>query len=124
VHLSKQQYLKEDMESNTKQHEAAKPFVSPVDYDEYKQYGDDAAVIYTRCDARHVRIAQESCDPIHEYYSVIKPPYDDYAFDSKPSGENFIYMMRHSRSNAVKTRLKISRNDDDDGDDNDYYGKR
>jgi hypothetical protein len=42
-------------------------------------------------------------------------------FDSKPSGENFIYMMRHSRSNAVKTRLKISRNDDDDGDD--YYGK-
>jgi hypothetical protein len=23
----------------------------------------------------------------------------------------------------VKTRLKISRNDDDDGDDNDYYGK-
>jgi hypothetical protein len=55
--------------------------------------------------------------------TVIKPPYDDYAFDSKPSGENFIYMMRHSRSNAVKTRLKISRNDDDDGDDNDYYGK-
>jgi hypothetical protein len=33
------------MESNTKQHEAAKLFVSPVDYDEYKQYGDDAAVI-------------------------------------------------------------------------------
>jgi hypothetical protein len=44
VHLSKQQYLKEEygIQNSTR---LQKPFVSPVDYDEYKQYGDDAAVI-------------------------------------------------------------------------------
>jgi hypothetical protein len=79
------------MESNTKQHEAAKAaFVSPVDYDEYKQYGDDAAVITPDVMRDMFELLKKVVTP-YMNTTQLSSLHDDYAFDSKPSGELHLY---------------------------------
>jgi hypothetical protein len=51
-----------------------KPFVSPVDYDEYKQYGDDAAVITPDVMRDMFELLKKVVTPYMNTTSVIKPP--------------------------------------------------